>query len=55
MPKAVESGLGARDDPTPGFLAGFFSQDFFPAGSDVGRVAQGGEYFAHLSRVVARV
>ncbi len=46
--KTVEPGVGAFHDPTPGFLARFFGLDFFATRPNVGRVAQGGEHFAHL-------
>ena len=53
VPKAIEPGVGPLHDPASGFLAGFFSLDFFPTGADVGRVAQVGQQFAHLFRSVA--
>ena len=55
VPEAVEPRVGPLHDPAPGFLTRFFGLDFFPAGSDVGRVAEGGQRFAHLLRGVARV
>lgn len=55
VPEAVEPRVGTLDDPAAGFLARFFGLDFFPTRPNVDRVAQSGQRFAHLLRVVARV
>jgi hypothetical protein len=53
--EAVEPGMGPLHDPAAGFLTGFFGLDLLPSGTDVGRVAECGHYFAHLGVIVARV